>query len=58
MPPILQKQNDSTKYNRINQVYTMLKNNVHGMTIAELEKELLFQLKKFWAFILIKYNLI
>ena len=47
MPPILQKQNDSTKYNRINQVYTMLKNNVHGMTIAELAKELLFQLKKF-----------
>ena len=40
MPPILQKQNDSTKYNRINQVYTMLKNNVHGMTIAELAKEL------------------
>ena len=58
MPPILQKQNDSTKYNRINQIYEMLKNNVHGMTIAELEKELLFQLKKFWAFILIKYNLI
>ncbi len=40
MPPILQKQNDSTKYNRINQVYAMLKNNVHGMTIAELAKEL------------------
>ena len=58
MPPILQKQNDSTKYNRINQVYAMLKNNVHGMTIAELAKELLSQLKKFWAFILIKYNLI
>ena len=40
MPPILQKQNDSTKYNRINQVYAMLKNNVHGMTIAELANEL------------------
>src|SRR5574344_161339 len=40
MPPIIQKQNDSTKYNRINQVYTMLKNNVNGMTIAELAKEL------------------
>ncbi len=58
MPPILHKQNDSTKYNRINQVYAMLKNNVNCMTIAELEKELLSQLKKFWAFILIKYNLI
>ena len=40
MPPILQKQNDSTKYNRINQIYEMLKNNVHGMTIAELANEL------------------
>ena len=40
MPPILHKQNDSTKYNRINQVYAMLKNNVHGMTIAELANEL------------------
>jgi len=26
MPPILQKQNDNTKYNRINQIYEMLKN--------------------------------
>ena len=40
MPPILQKQNDSTKYNRINQIYEMLKNNVHGITIAELANEL------------------
>ncbi len=40
MPPILQKQNDNTKYNRINQIYEMLKNNVHGMTITELAKEL------------------
>src|SRR5574344_1176679 len=40
MPKIIQKQNDSTKYNRINQIYEMLKNNVNGMTIAELAKEL------------------
>ena len=40
MPPILHKQNDNTKYNRINQIYEMLKNNVHGMTITELAKEL------------------
>jgi DeoR/GlpR family transcriptional regulator of sugar metabolism len=40
MPPIVQKQNDNTKYNRINQIYEMLKNNVHGMTITELAKEL------------------
>jgi predicted DNA-binding transcriptional regulator YafY len=40
MPPIVQKQNDNTKYNRINQIYEMLKNNVHGMTITELSKEL------------------
>ena len=40
MPKIIQKQNDNTKYNRINQIYSMLKNNVHGFTIAELAKEL------------------
>ena len=40
MPPVVQKQNDNTKYNRINQIYEMLKNNVHGMTITELAKEL------------------
>ncbi|MDD2894521.1 MAG: transcriptional regulator [Aliarcobacter sp.] len=40
MPPIVHKQNDNTKYNRINQIYEMLKNNVHGMTITELAKEL------------------
>ena len=40
MPQILHKQNDNTKYNRINQIYEMLKNNVHGMTITELAKEL------------------
>uniref|UniRef100_UPI0040487DE2 helix-turn-helix transcriptional regulator n=1 Tax=Aliarcobacter sp. TaxID=2321116 RepID=UPI0040487DE2 len=40
MPPILHKQSDNTKYNRINQIYEMLKNNVHGMTITELSKEL------------------
>ncbi|WP_066404505.1 helix-turn-helix transcriptional regulator [Aliarcobacter cryaerophilus] len=40
MSKIIQKQNDSTKYNRINQIYEMLKNNVHGFTIAELANEL------------------
>ena len=40
MSPVVQKQNDNTKYNRINQIYEMLKNNVHGMTITELAKEL------------------
>ena len=40
MSSIVQKQNDNTKYNRINQIYEMLKNNVHGMTITELSKEL------------------
>jgi predicted DNA-binding transcriptional regulator YafY len=40
MPSIVQKQNDNTKYNRINQIYEMLKNNTHGMTITELSKEL------------------
>jgi len=40
VPKIIQKQNDNTKYNRINQIYEMLKNNVHGFTIAELAKEL------------------
>ena len=40
MPKIIQKQNDNTKYNRINQIYSMLKNNVHGFTINELAKEL------------------
>ena len=40
MPPIVHKQNDNTKYNRINQIYEMLKNNTHGMTITELSKEL------------------
>ncbi|MDN5061732.1 helix-turn-helix transcriptional regulator [Aliarcobacter butzleri] len=40
MPRVVQKQNDNTKYNRINQIYEMLKNNVHGMTITELSKEL------------------
>src|SRR5574344_1354223 len=40
MSKIIQKQNDSTKYNRINQIYEMLKNNIHGFTIAELANEL------------------
>ena len=40
MSKIIQKQNDNSKYNRINQIYEMLKNNVHGFTIAELANEL------------------
>ncbi len=40
MIQVVQKQNDNTKYNRINQIYEMLKNNTHGMTIGELSKEL------------------
>ncbi|QKF77355.1 helix-turn-helix transcriptional regulator [Arcobacter defluvii] len=40
MIQVVQKQNDNTKYNRINQIYEMLKNNTHGMTITELSKEL------------------
>ncbi|MEZ4694641.1 MAG: HTH domain-containing protein, partial [Aliarcobacter sp.] len=40
MIQVVQKQNDNTKYNRINQIYEMLKNNTHGMTISELSKEL------------------
>lgn len=40
MPSVVKKQQDNSKYNRINQIYEMLKNNVHGMTITELSKEL------------------
>ena len=40
MPPLVHKKQDNSKYNRINQIYEMLKNNVHGMTITELAKEL------------------
>ncbi len=40
MSKIVQKQQDNSKYNRINQIYEMLKNNTHGMTITELSKEL------------------
>ena len=39
MPPFVKKQQDNTKYNRINQIYEMLKNNVHGMTITELANQ-------------------
>lgn len=39
MPAILQKQNDNTKYNRLNQIYEILKNNSYGMNITELSKE-------------------
>lgn len=37
---IVKKTADNTKYNRINLIYDMLKNNTHGMTITELSKEL------------------
>lgn len=40
MPQIIQKHSENGKYNRINQIYEMLKNNTHGMTITELAKEL------------------
>ncbi|NLN13095.1 MAG: HTH domain-containing protein, partial [Arcobacter skirrowii] len=36
--PLIKKDSDSSKYNRINQIYTMLKNNSAGMTISELAK--------------------
>ena len=39
MPPILQKQNINTKYNRLNQIYEILKNNSQGFNITELSKE-------------------
>ncbi|MGE4384207.1 MAG: helix-turn-helix transcriptional regulator [Arcobacter sp.] len=40
MIQVVQKQNDNTKYNRINLIYELLKNNSRGMTITELSKEL------------------
>ncbi|MGJ0320481.1 helix-turn-helix transcriptional regulator [Aliarcobacter cryaerophilus] len=40
MSKIIQKQSDNSKYNRINQIYSMLKNNSHGLTITELANEL------------------
>ena len=40
MPKIVHKKQDNSKYNRINLIYEMLKNNTHGMTITELSKEL------------------
>ena len=40
MPKIVNKKQDNPKYNRINLIYEMLKNNTHGMTITELSKEL------------------
>ena len=40
MPKIVNKKQDNSKYNRINLIYEMLKNNTHGMTITELLKEL------------------
>lgn len=40
MSTLVSKKQDNPKYNRINQIYEMLKNNSHGMTITELSKEL------------------
>lgn len=40
MSNIVNKKENNSKYNRINQIYEMLKNNTHGMTITELSKEL------------------
>ncbi|MCT7464925.1 transcriptional regulator [Aliarcobacter cryaerophilus] len=40
MSKIIQKQSDNSKYNRINQIYSMLRNNTHGLTITELANEL------------------
>src|SRR5574344_689686 len=40
MSKIIQKQSDNSKYNRINQIYSMLKNNTHGLTITEVANEL------------------
>jgi predicted DNA-binding transcriptional regulator YafY len=40
VPKIVNKKQDNSKYNRINLIYEMLKNNTHGMTITELSKEL------------------
>ena len=40
MSKIIQKKSDNNKYSRINQIYAMLKNNTHGLTITELAKEL------------------
>ena len=37
---IIQKDADNSKYNRINQIYNMLKNNSEGMTISELANTL------------------
>ncbi|WP_198305652.1 hypothetical protein [Arcobacter vandammei] len=33
--PLIKKDSDNSKYNRINQIYNMLKNNSEGMTISE-----------------------
>ena len=35
---VVKKDNNNSKYNRINQIYTMLENNSAGMTISELAK--------------------
>ena len=40
MSKLIKKQEENSKYSRINQIYTMLKDNVHGLSITELSKKL------------------
>lgn len=40
MSRLIKKQEENSKYSRINQIYTMLKDNVHGLSITELSKQL------------------
>lgn len=40
MSKFIKTQEENSKYNRINQIYTILKNNIHGMSITELSKQL------------------
>ncbi|GGD49967.1 transcriptional regulator [Malaciobacter pacificus] len=39
MPQFIKKQTDNSKYNRLNQIYEILKNNTHGINITELANE-------------------
>ncbi|WP_157279208.1 helix-turn-helix transcriptional regulator [Aliarcobacter butzleri] len=39
MPQFIKKQEDNSKYNRLNQIYEILKNNTHGLNMSELAKE-------------------
>ncbi|WP_323587395.1 helix-turn-helix transcriptional regulator [Aliarcobacter butzleri] len=40
MSKLIKKQEENSKYSRINQIYTMLKDNIHGLSITELSKQL------------------